>query len=194
MNDLSAACQDRVVATEGRAAVCLVGAKCCAAICGLAIESSNRCTIIAKGIVDMVAESCSGTIGGTSILSSRVLQLVAHWTSVTDILRTTDTTAGDGVLLLGDIWRVRDVRRSGSASQLEDGRSPAMALHGNGFVFGCLGRDTTWQVNVGEDGVLLCHSHVNLLALNSSLSFVLALHELLLGSVDVSLVDVGSLV
>lgn len=47
-------------------------------------------------------------------------------------------------------------------------------------------------MDVGEDAVLLSDSHVNLLVSYHSLSLLLALKELLLSSVEVSVVDVRS--
>lgn len=49
-------------------------------------------------------------------------------------------------------------------------------------------------MNVGEDRVVLRHRNVDFLVLNGRLSLVLALQVLLLCRVDISLINVGSLV
>merc|ERR1712093_548339 len=54
-----------------------------------------------------------------------------------------------------------------------------------------LGRDTTWQLDVGEDRVVLGHGNVHLLIGGNSLCLLLSLQNLLLQSIDVALIDVG---
>ena len=110
------------------------------------------------------------------------MKLVCRGPSVADVLWTTNTTACDRVLLTSDIWSLGNIGGRRSRTQLEDRRVPSVTLLAKLLVLGSLGRDTTWQLDVGEDRVVLGHGNVHLLIGGNSLCLLLSL-----GAVDESL-------
>jgi len=103
----------------------------------IAIFGSDGCTVLAESLVNLVAETgrpigggiiSSRAVGGTSALSSGVMELVAHGAGVTDILGASDTALGDGVVLSSDFANAGDIGRWASGAKLEDGGFPFISF------------------------------------------------------------------
>jgi len=162
---------------------------------------------VSKSLVDLLAEpvgitvtsdavgdsSCRGSGGGASLASGkrrRILDLFSHAFSVSDVLRTANTSRSHVMGLLFNLASGREVGRSGSGADAKDRGFPFVTLLCHVVVFGSLGRNTSWELDVWEDAVLLCDSHVNLGLGRNLISLLLALHELALSGRGVSLVNV----
>ena len=72
-------------------------------------------------------------------------------------------------------------------------RLPSVTLSGKLLVLGSLCGNSTWKVNIGEDGILLGHGHVELLVFQrflDTLFLLLSLGHSLFGSIHITLVHV----
>jgi hypothetical protein len=161
--------------------------------------------VLAEGLIDLVAESIGSVRGitvGWSIfvrcrivgwVTSLVAELVGHGVGVANVLGASNATFSYVVRFAVDLRCVWEVGGRGGRANLEDWGLPVVTLQRKLLVLRSLGRDTTWKVNIREDGVLLGHGHVDLSLVCSilcSLCLLLALQDLLLDSLDITAVDV----
>lgn len=111
--------------------------------------------VIDKGLVNLAREAVGhgGTVGCSS--------------------RGTGDAVGSGVRLAGNRGLRREVGRRGRVADAEDGRLPAFALGSQLGVLGGLVRDTTGQLDLGEDRVTVGQDGLDLgVALDSSLGLL----------------------
>jgi hypothetical protein len=129
--DLNGASQDRVVGPEGGTAIGLTkgsAAVRCTCRSG-SVQSSNRSAARAEGLIDLGAEagvaisSAGGGRAGGSKASRR-----SSSCSALQILRAADSTLCDRVVLSSDRGCVRDIRRGGGSSKLEDWGFPGVTF------------------------------------------------------------------
>ncbi|KAI6767974.1 hypothetical protein HG530_005983 [Fusarium avenaceum] len=140
--------------------------------------------VLAVKAVIVVAVTVQGTIASLAVTSGVKVILG------TSVLR---SWLRNGVGLALDLGRRRNISALLGRTNREDRALPLVTLASKLLVLGSLGADTAGKVNVGENAVLLGDSDVGLLVSSNRLSLLLVLGELLLGSVVVTVVNVGSL-